>query len=307
MAAKINLFPTLTEELKSRMRFQTSDYEFFYTKEDNEFLLQSEEIDCNQWERKVVDKKGIWAPDDCNLCIRRRYSIRTYQCLFGKDGIVCSNAIIGIALRWTSSDSRQRGVIEIGSLRNSAEDKEFLLEYEFPAAQLRGSLELSSVLYLKRPGTPLWEEEHLSNICGCILGELDKITVRLDGIGSEFPVYEVNDLSRPLWYINCDWEDPTNDQFIECVSVFLNKAHKNYKFLEKDEQLLKEIMASALFLLITKLKTQEDYWNDTIEGNNLLNGSVSAAVNYFIKTLGWNVSNPESLSISIRNYFDKRM
>ena len=148
MAAKISLFPTLTEELRSKIRFQASDYEFYYIKGGDRIALQSEEINSNPTERKIVDKKGIWTPDDYSLCIRRKYSMRTYQCLFGKDGIACSNAIIGIALRWTSSDSRQRGVIEIGSLHNSTEDKEFLLDYEFSDAQLRGALELSSILYL---------------------------------------------------------------------------------------------------------------------------------------------------------------
>lgn len=307
MAAKISLFPTLTEELKSKVRIQTSDFNFYYTKNDDEFLLQSEEINNNPTERKIVDKKGVWTPDNNNLCIRRKYSFKTYQCLFGQDGIACSNAIIGVALRWTSSDSKQRGVIEIGSLFNSTDDKEFILDYEFPTSQLRGMLELSSIVYLKRPGTPLWEEEHLSNTCGCILGELDRMEVRLDGIGSEFPVYETNNPFQPLWYIDCKWVDPTYDQFIECVSIYLNKGHKNYKYLEKDEQLIKEIMASAIFLLITKLKSQKEDWDATMEGYGLRDGSVSAAVNYFIKTLGWNASTPESLSFSIRNFFDKGM
>ena len=153
----------------------------------------------------------------------------------------------------------------------------------------------------------MWEENTYPTIVDVYSEYWNKITVRLDGIGSEFPIYEINNPTLTLWYIECNWKDPTYDQFIECISIYFNKGHKNYKFLEKDNQLLNEIMASALFLLITKLKSQEDYWDATMEGYDLLEGSVSAAVNYFIKTLGWKVDSPEALSISIRDFFDKRM
>lgn len=307
MATRISLFPVLTEELRTKIRFQMSEYELYYTKDEIKFSLQSEEIDNNPAERKIIDKKGIWTPDHYNLCIRRKFSAITYHYLFGEDGVVCRNSVLGIAVRWTSQDSRQRGVIKIGSLFNSAESKEFILDYEFPPAKLRGAFELTTVLYLEQPGTPVAGEEHLTNICGCIIGELDKITLRLDGIGSEFPIYEIDKPSWPLWSIKCEWTDPSIDQFIECISLYINKAHKGFKYIEKDEQLMKEIMSSALFLLITKLKSQKDDWDAAMEGKDLLEGSVSAAVNYFIKTLGWDTSTPESLSVSIRIFLDRRM
>ncbi len=87
--------------------------------------------------------------DDYQLCIGRKYSIRTYQCLFGPNGIACNNAKLGIALMWTSPDSKQRGVIPIGEIENSQRDLEFELNYEFSEAQLRGSVEFSTIIYLK--------------------------------------------------------------------------------------------------------------------------------------------------------------
>ncbi len=186
------------------------------------------------------------------------------------------------------------------------------MNYEFSEAQLRGNVEFTTIIYLKSAGTPLYNEEHLANEYGCILGELDKFIIKLDGSGSVFPMYEVNEPSQPLWYVKCDWDDPTYEQFSECVSIYFNTAHKNYKYLDKkkrtfDEQLLKEIMASALVIVITKLKEQENYWDVTTTGDELQNGSVSAAVNHFINTLEWDVSTPESMSLSIRKFFDQRM
>lgn len=312
MAAHISLFPTINEDLLGKIRFQTSMYDFYYVRDDWEYALRAEAIDDSVTVYKIVDDEGIWIPDDYNLCIRRRYSLRTYQCLFGENGIACKNAILGLALMWTSADSKQRGVIPIGDIENSQKDLELTLNYEFSEAQLRGNVEFTTVVYLKRAGTPLWNEEHLANEYGCLLGDLDKFIIKLDGTGSVFPVYEVNEPSQPLWYVKCDWDDPSYDLFSECVSININTAHKNYKYLDKtkhtfNEQLLKEVMASALILIITKLKEQENYWEMTTIGDDLQSGSVSEAIYYFINTLEWDVSTPEAMSLSIRKFFDQRM
>mgnify|MGYP000754980168 FL=1 len=125
-------------------------------------------------------------------------------------------------------------------------------------------------------------------------------------------MYEIHEPGQPLWYVKCDWIDPTYDLFSDSVSIYINTAHKNYKYLDKtkrtfDEQLLKEIMASALGVIITKLKEQENYWDATTSGEDLQNGSVSEAIHYFIDTLEWDVSGPEAMSLSIRKFFDQRI
>lgn len=312
MAANISLFPVINDELLGKIRFQASPYELYYIREDQESVLQAEEIESSIIMHKVTDEEGIWSPNDYNLCIRRRYSLRTYQCLFGEKGIACKNAVLGLALVWTSADSKQRGVLKIGDIRNSPQDLELRLNHEFLKAQLRGIVEFTTVIYIKEAGTPSWDEEHLANEYGCLLGELDKFIIKLDGTGSVFPIYEISELGQPLWYVKCDWDDPTYEQFSECVSININTAHKNYKYLDKtkrtfDEQLLKEIMASALILIITKLKEQDNYWDVTTNGDGLQKGSVSEAIYYFINTLEWDVSTPETMSISIRKFFEQRM
>lgn len=312
MAANISLFPTLNEDLLRKIRFQPSLYEFYYVRDDQEFPLRAEAIDGSVTLHKIIDDDGIWSPDDYNLCLKRHYSLRTYQCLFGENGIACKNAVLGLALMWTSADSKQRGVIPIGDIKNSQRDIDMNRNYEFLVAQLRGDVEFTTVIYLKNAGTPLWNEEHLANEYGCLLGEIDKFVIKLDGNGSVFPMYEVHEPSQPLWYIKCDWDDPTYEQFSECVSIYINSAHKNYKYLDKtmkrfDEQLIKEIMSSALIVIITKLKEQENYWQATTIGDDLQKGSVSEAIYYFINTLGWDVSTPEAMSLSIRKFFDQRM
>lgn len=312
MAANISLFPIINDELLGKIRFQASPYQMYYIREDQEYYLRTEEVESSVTVHKVIDEEGIWSPDDYSLCVKRSYSLRTYQCLFGENGIACKNATLGLALMWTSADSKQRGVIPIGDIENSSKDLDLTLNYEFSLAQLRGLVEFTTVIYIKNAGTPLWDEGHLANEYGCLLGELDKFIIKLDGTGSVFPMYEVSEPGQPLWYVKCDWDDPTYEQFAECVSININTAHKNYKYLDKtkrtyDEQLLKEVMASALILVITKLREQDNYWDATMVGDDLQIGSVSEAIYYFINTLEWDVSTPEALSLSIRKFFDQRM
>lgn len=312
MATNISLFPIINDELLGKIRFQASPYQMYYIREDQEYYLRTEEVESSVTVHKVIDEEGIWSPDDYSLCVKRSYSLRTYQCLFGENGIACKNATLGLALMWTSADSKQRGVIPIGDIENSSKDLDLTLNYEFSLAQLRGLVEFTTVIYIKNAGTPLWDEGHLANEYGCLLGELDKFIIKLDGTGSVFPMYEVSEPGQPLWYVKCDWDDPTYEQFAECVSININTAHKNYKYLDKtkrtyDEQLLKEVMASALILVITKLREQDNYWGATMVGDDLQSGSVSEAIYYFINTLEWDVSTPEALSLSIRKFFDQRM
>ena len=313
MAAKISLFPILNDDLLSKVRYQPSPYEFFYEVDDQKFELQAEEIDGSVNVHKISDENGVWSPDDYHLCVHRNFTLKTYQCLFGKNGIACRNAVLGLALMWTSADSKQRGVIPFGELDYSMQTYQFRMKHEFKKAQLRGNVEFSTILYIKNAGTPLWNEGHLANDYGTILGELDNFIIKLDGNGSTFPIYEVEETDQPLWYVKCDWNDPRYDLFSECVSININKAHKNYKYLDKtkriyNEQLLSEIMANALCTIITTLKEQDSAeWDATINGRDLRIGSVSEAVYYFANVLGWDIMTPEKMSLSIRKFFDQGM
>ena len=312
MAADVSLFPVITDELQEKMKFTTSDYIFYYVKEDEEIPLMYEPVDESSLVNKLNDDNGYWTPDDFNIGVKRRITLRNFECVFGKNGVVCRDAVLGIAVMWTSSDSKQRGVIPVGDLSAVQRQCILNLEHEFALAQLRGTVELSTIVYIKNAGTPDYEEDHLANEYGFVLGELDRFVLQLDGQGSMFPVYEVNEPGKPLWYIKCDWDDPTYDKFIDSVSININTAHKNYKFLDKskpriyDEQLMKEIMASAIVIIVTKLKEQESYWDVTTSGKDLANGSVSEAVYYFMDTLGLDFSSPEVLSLSVRKLFDPK-
>lgn len=315
MSINFSFFPTLTEDLLGKIRFQPKPYEFYFENGTDVVSLNKEQLEGSEKYYTLSDENGIWNLDDYNLILRREYNLKSFSNLFGVEGIACRNAELGLAIMWTSKLSNMRGVIDVGGIKNTSNNEwvKLSVEEKFDVAMLRGEINLKSVIYIRESGNPSAKEEFLANDKGYILGTLDEETIVLDGNGSMFPIYEINDTNKPLWYIKCDWEDPTTDSLTDTVAIYLNRAHKSYiKYLDQrkkmyfNQQLLKEIMGSALMIIILKLK-ESDYWNQTINGECLEKGSVSEAIYYFINVHKWDVSSPERLSITIREFLDDRM
>lgn len=313
MNDSLSSFPILTNNLRDQLKLHVNkNYTFSYMENGIIHTLVTEEVSEGSNIYKMYDQSGHWNPDDFSFNIFRSINLKKTKCLFGEYGIACSSATIGVAVIWKSADSKQRGAIPIGEISSENDSVDLQLEYKFDRAQLRGRIEFTTILYIKKTGLPRSSEQHLANTYGCILGELDTYVILLDGTGSEFPIYEVQEPGNPLWHVYCGWEDPTVDQFSEVVEIDINTAHPNYERLvstgkKYDPQLMIEVIAGALSVIVLKLKDEKAYWVDTVQGNSLERGSVSQAVYYFINTLGWDVSSPEKLAISIREYMERRM
>lgn len=314
MASTISLFPTYSEYNTYNFDISLGEYKFSYINQKGELmLLETEDVEESKNIKKVVDGTGTWNPDEYNLRVANTFYLRSRGHLFGEKGIAPSSSTIGLAVMWKSSDSKQRGIIPAGSFNQfTPENESFQLQYDFGVASIRGNVTLTPVLYIKESGNPTKKEKFLANEVGTIIGSFEDYTICLDGRGSFFPIFVVDDKTGPLWSVKCDCEDPTQDDFFEYIAIRLNKAHSNYKYIDGTKKksfniaLLKEIMASALTIIILKLHSDEDAWADTVNGKGNL-GSVSEAVYYFISTLEWDISKPENLSMSIRQFLDQRM
>lgn len=313
MAKGVTLFPALNESLLNDLRILKRPYRLYYTDTNHEERpLKTEPIEIDTDLYLVRDDDGIWSQDEHNIGFERKISIQSFSHLFGEDGIVCHDAELGIAVQWKSADSKQRGTIHSESF--SAEDEviDFVLEHLFQKAQLRGRVDFTTILYLVKAGHPYETEEHLINKEGYILGEVETWSLQLDGTGSIFPVFEVVAQGEPLWFVKCDWSDPTVDKLVDCVSINLNRTHKNFKYIDRNQktfnkQLLTEIMASAIFVIIEKARQDAGYWNDIVNDQDLDSGSVGEAIHYFQETLEWDLGSPETVSVSARQFFEQRI
>ena len=310
----ITFFPRLNDELEVKLNFEPHDS--FITEENGIKVSLYEGIAIDDPDKIVLydDKNNAWSLSQGNLVIERKINLTNTNLLFGKNGIVCNDAIIGVGLRWFSKESHQRDILEIGEIKKEtktfSESKQLIIQ----KSTLIGIVGLETILFIKKSGVPDTDEMHLSNKQGIILGELDLKEIRLDGEGPEFPIFFDNTQSakEPLWNVYLDWSNPAEDAFIDSFKIFLNTNNTNFCFLNPasdrfDSHLIVEIVSSALTLLILKLKGSESSsrdWEIMEKGKDLEEGSVSYLVHYYKETKKLDFSTPSTTLETFRIAFE---
>lgn len=318
MSQAIPLFPTFNEDVKDDI-FKLDDYIFSYERDNEiiELVLESVGTGLSK-EATISDETGYWNPDEYPLSVNRKIKVTKAAGLFSTgapsadmaNAIACHDAVIGIGLKWYSSESNQCGALPIGVITNTTVNKEFSLNFAFEKASVRGEIVFKIILYIHTSGKPNDYERHFGNTPGMVLGEIDTFAIRIDGNGSFFPIYEINKPGEPLWDIKCTWADAASDSFSESVSIYINKAHKNYKFLNREDarnfnsQLFTEIMSSAICVIIETLRNEE---GGMASLDNAQEGSVAQAVNYFRDKLDWNLKTSQLTSRSIRLFLEDKL
>jgi hypothetical protein len=317
MSQAIPLFKTFNEDSKDEI-FKLDKYVFSYNRDGKTIeLIQNYDDTGMSVEASLSDETGFWNPDEYPLHVSRKFKIRKALQLFSSGtpsndtpfSIACHDAIIGIGLKWYSSSSNQCGAIPVGTINSSTSNKEFLINYNFEKASIRGEVFFKIILYVCKSGKPNEYEKQYGNTPGMILGEIDTFAIRIDGNGSFFPIFEISSPGEPLWDIKCSWADPSSDSFSDCVAIYINKAHKNYKYLNREDknfnsQLFSEIMSSAICVMVEKLRAEPGGFASL---DNAQEGSVAQAVNYFRDKLGWVKDTPELTSKSIRQFLEDKL
>lgn len=296
------LYPTYNKN-EGELRLTFTPCRFSYRHESEVFSL---EIDENSDSLHTLkDNRAVWSLDDDILIIERDITIYGCSSIYdqGKTPLVSKGAEIGVAVVWTSAESNRRGVFDLGQLNKYSCRNTFKLYGEL--FQLRGVVEFTTILYLKKSG----ELGPFANTEGTILGELDKYVIKLDGTGSMFPIYIENNPGGPLWNVFCNWDDPSCELFSEVVRINLNSSHKQYKFLNKDDKnfmphLFAEIIASALAIVVEELRLEDKSFNCFTDFRE---GSVAAAIYYLSNKLDIELSSPSRTSLSLRSYLESRI
>lgn len=315
MSQVVSLFPTYEKD--SLNIFSLSDYHFFYDRDGEEEELFNNTDESLSGEIVLEDESGYWSPDEYPLKFSKQIEVKNANTLYETDPatdfnhkIACSNATIGMGLVWSSPSSCQKGAFDIGEIKNTEKKQVFQIDEVFPTGKLRGEIIFTIILYIKKPGTPNDDELMYANEPGCKVGEIENYVVRIDGKGSFFPMKEVDKLGGNLWYVECNWSDPSTDAFSDCVTILLNRSHKSFKYLDRSNpkdfqpQLLLEILASAVENVIAALQ-EEDRNFDTLQ--DAQEGSVSLAVRYFQDNLDWELKNPIKRSASIRTFLEQKL
>lgn len=315
MSEALNFYPTLNESQFVNIGYTTDIPEFSYTENYEEFPLSLENITENtrNFNGKLKDARCTWYPDTHDLLIHKKCRILSAYSIFGKGGITATTSTIGIALRWISSKSDERGVIPFGVIKKSNCASEFELNYKFDKGMLKGSLKLQTILYLCNPGVCSEEESYFAQQPGTVLGILDQAEIYIDGNGSVFPIVSVEAPGKALWSVFYnDMCDPLHDLFDEeNVEIRLNRAHPAYESLKIETSLIEspmflEVLSAALFVIVISVKESvgED-WENVLNGDDFEAGTIADAIHHFVKDLQWDISSPSRLAESIKNFFEK--
>ena len=305
MSKELSLYPLINAALVEKIEYSRLNIQFKYDVEHGKEKLISITDSIQGNEIILYDVDQVWGADKHNLKVYFDLIFNDLSPLFESSGILSNGAELGIAVEWYSRTSRQRGTINLGSVLK--EDSSFVMVdnvVEFDRSSVRGSISFEVFFFVKKGQLPLPQEEsHKANSNGSILGVFDSFTVILDGQGSDFPLNDYFDSNDPLWKVVTTWTNPLDEYFNDSVTILLNRAHKNYRFISKDSKsfvpmLMDEIILNSMEIIINKV-IDSDYWEE-ISLNKYEEGSVAAAVFYFINTFDLDTSSGETLAYSLR-------
>lgn len=278
----LSFYPTLTEDLIEKCGCTCDKYTFGYFAEETYRTLRS----TGKTSIKLEDSNECWKAENNGLRISRRVTVENPKCLYGKDGVVCSNACFDICIIWNSKTLTQTGYIKPTSVRHSGESIEYTFLYDFGPGDIKGDLTLDTVFYVSKEADYVPDDEKdLINEAGVIVGTVDSTSIDLGSLYMDFPIREVKDPDEPLWWLEFhQWEDPRSDPFSEdYVCLYLNTAYPNCPKAgtsAKNLDLLIEILSTAYMMIIRKIDDM-GCLNDTLEDTDLEVGSISKIIYYF--------------------------
>lgn len=317
MASNIPLFVTL-DSVNFNVAFETP-FRLYYRK-GNKLLNEIEEVDLSvtptgsSYRSYMVkdETKGL-RPDDYSLCLEKKITVINCDKMYGPEGLVPEDSELGVALMWTSHDSKSRGSFPMCQVVNQQQEQTWSIACQFPKAMFKGCVNFSIIIYLKKAGET--KNPFQCDIEGAVLGEVERYSYLFDGRGSLFPIVTIDDPQNPLlWTIDCSWNDPEEDSFAETVLIKLNKANKNFEKVcfgspKFDRQLFIEVLSSAMSIIFSTVREKDpEIWKDMLaDGYHATPGSVTQVIKYMIDTHDFDLSDPFRSSVSLRSFFDKRL
>ena len=278
----LSFYPTLSDDLLEKSGFVCGKYEFSYLIEGNYRYLRPR----GKTTLRLEDSLESWKIQDDGLRICRQIIIETPDALFGKNGVLCKNADLGICIIWNNRTLTQMGYIMPKSVVHSRERLICTFSYDFLPGEVKGDLLLDTVLYVKEAAAIVESgEDHLINEAGVSVGVVDSISLDFDNLYMDFPIKEVKDAALPLWWLELNqWSDPTQDPFSEdYVCLYLNSYYSHCPKVGdviKNEDILIEIISTSYLMIIKKID-EMGYLSQTLDGVDLESGSISQVIYYF--------------------------
>lgn len=308
--SSFELFPKLNNDLFEESSISIEPYSFSYISDNIEYDL---DYDFENNEYIILDQRNIWNVKDYNLKFKTHLTIDNPQVLFGKNGLVPRNASINIALQWMSKPSQKRDTRKIGafSIKDTFVDK--TISMDIKPDRLKEYVKIRVIFTVGDCENILPNEMHLANKKGMIVGMFNEAKIMLEGKGSEFPIATVsNGVTKPLWMLEYSSINPEIDKFsAENVCLLLNTDHPDYKYLDEENlesstPLFKEIFSSAILMILLNLD-KDGYLEKVKDNEDFEEGSICAAMHYFIRTFNIKVDTIISMMQSLKENVYKEL
>lgn len=306
MSTILSFYRKLDEELYQKIGYTEQPLKASYVNEIGKLIDLEVRLEKGQENTYLLDDPTVhWDAKIHDINFQYEIEINNPKFLFGDNGLTDSDGLLGVAIRWYSRDSSILRIHPVGVIKSTDLDFYQTANFEIEKGILRGKITLETIIYMYRPSA------NQSVVAGTILGTLGAMNILIDGNSSMFPILEINDPSKPLWWVECYFDDPLYDSFTDDnVAIILNNGHRHSKHLKfnkgiSSSPLLLEILASGIQIIIEEVKNLGD-WEDILNGHSEP-GSIGELIYYFVNTYSWDTSSPKTLLKSIREDFDKRL
>lgn len=303
-SSNICFYPQLTDELFDMIfDYEKTNILFSYTVNDT--TIDINYIDSN--DKISFDQSTNWNCDDYDLDISINIQLKNLNRLFGT--IAPTNSKIGFCIEWYSAQAKIRKVIKAEELISKDDDiKNFSFTINLPKQTFNGSISLNALLYLAKADDNLSQDEiMINNNVGVIIGTVIKKIIFMTGDGSQFPI-KVDSFPNYswLWKLELNLDEPATKQFSDGITLILNSAHKDYKYIDPNsayycDRLANEIVTNAIVLFLSELSKSPEFDLD----GNYDNGTLLAYAKYCKERLGVDFDGLMSISNSVHEFSER--
>lgn len=295
----LTLHRVMDMDMLKEMNIEVDSFELFYSGEDEKDKSITVK-DIRDTKIYLGEVQEYWDPNIHNLDIRRTIVIKHPKYLFGANGVASENTELGVAYHIHSKTSGFQKIGDTGIVLtgNSEENTIVEFKYNFPAASIKGEVNINLFVYVK---SAEGKDLNFASKKGVELGVIDHLQFIVDGDGSTFPIIEVERPGKSLWQLVMKWNDVSADPFdVEYIRVEMNKSHYMYDYMFKDTKpsafLLSEIMSNVMAQVIYKA-VNDDSFTDSPDDTE----SIANVVSYWISTYEIDITSLENISYTLRN------
>ena len=297
----IEIFPSLTRKIIKETKFCVPTIEAYDT------AGRELNIDKTSGKMSFDSEAGDWSMEKDGLTVSISVSLSNTCALYGEGGVAGRGTELGIAAVVKSPTSCRRDTFDsmIRICEDTGQVNSFLV-VNLSSQDYHGTATVDVVLYIKKPGF----DSRFASESGYILGILQSYVFSLDGNTSIFPIDTISSDQEFLWRLECDYSDVAVDRFDQSIALVFNESHPRYGQLEIEKMTKSMNVTNVAFLSVLSHAIQiliqnvlREYNADrVISGEGLSEGSVGAAVHYFITAFGPSFDDPVELAYEIEKY-----